>query len=75
MISFGFRIVIGLLAITASTFSLTGYYADGQTIPIPEFEPKPPENQDGGNSETQQEESEPEPRRPTDFAMKVQLGW
>jgi len=73
MISLRLRIVIGLLAITTSAFSLRGYYADGQTIPIPEFEPKSPESQDGDNSETQQEESEPEPPRPTDFAMKVQL--
>lgn len=69
----GLRIVIGLLAITALIFSLTDYSAVAQTIPIPEFKPKAPESQDGGNGQTQQEESEPEPPRAQDFAMKVQL--
>jgi hypothetical protein len=57
------RIVMGFLAIAASIFSLTYYSAEAQSIPIPEFEPKAPEVQ----------EAEPEPPRPTDFAMKVQL--
>lgn len=69
----GLRIAIGLLAITALVFSLTDYSAVSQTIPIPEFKPKAPESQDGENGQTQQPESEPEPPRPTDFAMKVQL--
>jgi hypothetical protein len=68
----GLRIVIGLLAITAFAFSLTDYSAVAQTIPIPEFKPKAPESQGVENGQAQQE-SEPEPPRPTDYAMKVQL--
>jgi hypothetical protein len=49
---------MGLLAITATVSSLSDYFAEAQTIPIPEFKPKAPEIQ--------------EPPR-TDFAMKVQL--
>jgi hypothetical protein len=49
---------MGLLAITATVSSLSDYFAEAQTIPIPEFKPKAPEIQEL-------------PR--TDFAMKVQL--
>jgi hypothetical protein len=73
MIFLGLRIAIGLLAITTSTFLLIGHYADAQTIPIPEFKPRAPEGQGVENGHTQQQESEPEPPRPADFAMKVQL--
>ena len=69
MLLHGLRIVVGLLAITALVFSLTNYSVVAQTIPIPEFKPKAPEGEDG----QAQQESEPEPPRPTDYAMKVQL--
>ena len=62
--------VIGLLGIIGSMFSLQ-YYVEAQTIPIPEFE-QPPEVGDNESS-TFEPEEEPEPPRPTDFAMKVQL--
>ena len=42
------------------------------SIPIPEFKPKAPEVQDDGSSRMVPE-AEPEPPRPADFAMKVQL--
>ena len=68
-------IVVGLVGISALVLPLS-YYADAQTIPIPEFKPKAPEVQGNGSGGGQQEltaEPTPEPPRPTDFAMKVQL--
>jgi hypothetical protein len=66
-------IVPGLLAIASSIFSLGFFTAEAQTIPIPEFAPKTPGTAGSGDSETAQSETQTEPPRPTDFAMKVQL--
>ena len=65
------RIIIGLLGIGASMFLLPSY-AEAQSIPIPEFKPKTPDVQNDGTGQLEPE-AEPEPPRPTDFAMKVQL--
>lgn len=67
------HVVTGLLAIAASIFSLPYYFAEAQTIPIPEFAPEAPEIQDDDSNQTRQPEVEPEPPRVTDFAMKIQL--
>lgn len=64
MMAYGLPIAITVIALLGTAFSLTLYSAEAQSIPIPEFKPKAPEVQ----------EAEPEPPRPTDFAMKVQLG-
>ena len=71
MLSHGIPVVIGLLTITSSMFSFQ-YYADAQTIPIPEFKPKAPEVQNDGSSQIQPD-AEPEPPRPMDYAMKKNL--
>jgi hypothetical protein len=47
------------------------YNAEAQTIPVPEFKPKAPDVQNDGTGQIKPE-TEPEPPRPTDFAMKVQ---
>jgi hypothetical protein len=72
MMFYSLQIIVGLLGIAASLFSLQ-YYAEAQTIPIPEFRPEAPGIQDDGSNLAQQPEEEPEPPRPTDYAMKVQL--
>lgn len=72
MLFHGLPIVVGLLTTILSMFSLSQYPANAQTIPIPEFQPKTPEFGDNGSGQIEQE-AEPEPPRPTDFAMKVQL--
>ena len=64
-------IVVGLLGISALVLPLS-YYAEAQTIPIPEFKPKAPEVQDNGGGQ-QEPQAELEPPGPSDFAMKVQL--
>lgn len=69
MLFHGLPVVIGLLTITSSMFSLSHYSAEAQTISIPEFAPKAPETTDDGSGQTRQ----PEPPRAEDFAMKVQL--
>jgi hypothetical protein len=68
-----FNVVIVLLAISLMVFSLTFASVGAQTIPIPELKPKAPELQDDASGQSEQTEMEPEPARPTDFAMKVQL--
>ena len=73
MLTHSLHFVAGLLAIAAMMISITHYPAEGQTIPIPEFAPKAPQVQEDGSGQTEQPEAEPEPPRPTDFAMKVQL--
>jgi hypothetical protein len=73
MIARGLCISITTLALAASAFSLTLYFAEAQTIPIPEFKPKTPEVQNESDSQIEQPETEPEPPRPSDYAMKVQL--
>ena len=71
MITRGLRIVAGLWAVVAMVISFMHYSIEAQTIPIPEFQPKTPEVQDDEGGQTAEEE--PEPPRPTDYAMKVQL--
>jgi hypothetical protein len=73
MIPRSVSIVPGLLAIASSIFSLGFFTAEAQTIPIPEFAPKTPETAGSEGNETAQSETESEPPRPPDFAMKVQL--
>jgi hypothetical protein len=66
-------IFIVLLCIAETALSFTFPSVGAQTIPIPEFKPKTPEVQDDSSGQIEQPEAEPEPPRPTDFAMKVQL--
>jgi hypothetical protein len=64
-------ILTGLVGIAALTLPLS-YYAEAQTIPIPEFKPQAPGVQDNGDGQ-QESTAESEPPRPTDYAMKAQL--
>lgn len=66
-------IIMGLIGIASLMVPLSlPYYAEAQTIPIPEFKPRVPEAQDNATGQ-QESTEEPEPPRPTDYAMKVQL--
>jgi hypothetical protein len=72
MMASAFGMVIVLLSFAAIGMSLTIPLVGAQTIPIPEFQPKTPRVQDDGSVQTEPE-TEPEPPRPTDFAMKFNL--